>query len=206
MYVGAACAATSVPVKGLGGASRSMDCRGFQQLLELLEGTGIVQRERPVVQGPRLHGKEPRKSFVARANLVVPPTADPHGGWYGGWGPETSGNRLAVIVSPGGLIALLALGLPGIFEGWAVDHACYLRLGRGGLALTARPGRGVHDGAGEVAAPQAMLRVSDCLTLGVCRRVTARDDATWTIANDCAVGYEHSSVWLIAPGFGKLFH
>ncbi len=103
-------------------------------------------------------------------------------------------------------MALLKLGLPGIVEGLAVDHACYLCLGRGGLALATRPGRGIQDGAGEVVATQAMLCVCDCLTLGVCRGVTARDNATGTIANDCSVGYEHSPVRLIAPGFGKLLH
>ena len=103
-------------------------------------------------------------------------------------------------------MALLRLGLPGIVEGLAVNHASYLCLGRGGLALATRSGRGVQNRAGEVAAPQPTLCVSDCLTLGVCRRVTARDDATRPIANDCSVGYKHSPVRLIAPEFGKLLH
>ena len=36
------------------------------------------------MQGTGLHGKE-EENFVERANLVVPPAADPHGGWCGGW-------------------------------------------------------------------------------------------------------------------------
>ena len=47
-----------------GSAAGSIQC--------VVEGTGIVQRERPVVQGPGLHGKE-RKSFVERANLLNRP-------------------------------------------------------------------------------------------------------------------------------------
>ena len=48
-------------------------------------GTGIVQRERPVVQGPGLHGKE-RKSFVARANLLNRPLRTRTVGGVGGDG------------------------------------------------------------------------------------------------------------------------
>ena len=53
------------------------------RIQRVVEGAGFAQCERPVVQGPGLHGKEKRKSFVERANLVEPPTADPHGGWCG---------------------------------------------------------------------------------------------------------------------------
>jgi hypothetical protein len=38
---------------------------------------------------------EPRENFVERVDLVVPPTADPHGGWYGGWGPDTPGDPIS---------------------------------------------------------------------------------------------------------------
>ena len=39
----------------------------------MVEGAGFAQRERPVVQGPGLHGKEKRKSFVERAGLLNRP-------------------------------------------------------------------------------------------------------------------------------------
>ena len=64
------------------------------RIQRVVEGAGFAQCERPVVQGPGLHGKEKRKSFVERANLVVPPTADPHGGWCGG------GRRLEAVAYP----------------------------------------------------------------------------------------------------------
>ena len=39
----------------------------------------------PVVQDTSLYDQEEEgKSFVERADLVVAPTADPHGGWCGG--------------------------------------------------------------------------------------------------------------------------
>lgn len=55
----------------------------------MVESARPGQRERAVVQGPGLH--RVRENFVERANLVVPPTADPHGGWCGGWELETPG-------------------------------------------------------------------------------------------------------------------
>jgi len=58
----------------------------------VVTGARFAQRERTVVQGTGLHGtEEKREGFVERANLVVPPTADPHGGWCGGWELETPG-------------------------------------------------------------------------------------------------------------------
>lgn len=57
----------------------------------VVAGARLAQCERSVVQGPGLYGKGEKKSFVERANLVFPPTADPHGGWCGGWGLETRG-------------------------------------------------------------------------------------------------------------------
>jgi hypothetical protein len=51
-----------------------------------LKFTGIVQRERPVVQGPGLHGKEPGKSFVERANLLNRPLRTRTVGGVGGDG------------------------------------------------------------------------------------------------------------------------
>ena len=56
----------------------------------------FAQRERPGVQDPGLHGKENRKSFVERADLLVPPSADPHGGWCGGDGWKPLPTRLCV--------------------------------------------------------------------------------------------------------------
>jgi hypothetical protein len=59
-------------------------------LQRVAKGARFAQRERPVVQSAGLHGKE-REDFVERADLVVPPTADPHGGWCGGWGLDIPG-------------------------------------------------------------------------------------------------------------------
>ena len=56
----------------------------------MVKGARFAQCEGPVVQGTGLHGKE-EENFVERANLVVPPTADPHGGWCGGRELETHG-------------------------------------------------------------------------------------------------------------------
>ena len=54
----------------------------------VVESARAGQRERAVVQGPGLHHlKEPGTDrFVERADLAVPPTADPHGGWCGAGG------------------------------------------------------------------------------------------------------------------------
>ena len=60
----------------------------------VVEGARTGQRERPLVKSPGLHGAGVKKSFVERADLVVPPTANPHGGWCGGWGIETPGHPI----------------------------------------------------------------------------------------------------------------
>lgn len=81
----------------------------------VVTGAGFAQRERPVVQGARLHGtEEKRESFVERADLVVPPTADPHGGWCGG-------RRLEAVAYPIG--QLLSLEQTTIEE-IGFSHAC----------------------------------------------------------------------------------
>jgi hypothetical protein len=68
----------------------------------------FAQRERPVVQGTGLYGKE-GEIFVERANLVVPPTADPHGGWCGGWELETPGYPISHQCAASGTSVPLAL-------------------------------------------------------------------------------------------------
>ena len=49
-------------------------------------GAGFAQCERPVVQGPGLHGKEIRKSFVERADLLKRPLRTRTVGGVGGDG------------------------------------------------------------------------------------------------------------------------
>ena len=52
----------------------------------VVEGAGFAQCERPVVQGPGLHGKEIRTSFVERANLLNRPLRTRMVGGVGGDG------------------------------------------------------------------------------------------------------------------------
>lgn len=40
---------------------------------------------------PKGFGLTSKSDFVVRANLVVPPTADSHGGWCAGWELDTPG-------------------------------------------------------------------------------------------------------------------
>jgi hypothetical protein len=54
-------------------------------LQRVVKGAGFAQRERPVVQGTRLHGKE-RKSFVERTNLLNRPLRTRTVGGVGGDG------------------------------------------------------------------------------------------------------------------------
>ena len=56
------------PQQLLADVQNSGDPTGVEQ--HMVGSAGATQRERPVVQGPGLHGKEKRKSFVERAGLL----------------------------------------------------------------------------------------------------------------------------------------
>ena len=56
------------------------------RIQRVVEGAGFAQRESPVVQGPGLHGKEKRKSFVERAGLLNRPLRTRMVGGVGGDG------------------------------------------------------------------------------------------------------------------------
>ena len=47
------------------------------------------------MQGPGLHHLKER-TLRRASRLVEPPTADPHGGWCGGWGSETPGYPISL--------------------------------------------------------------------------------------------------------------
>ena len=52
----------------------------------VVTGAGFAQRERPVVQGAGLHGKEEKEGFVERANLLNRPLRTRMVGGVGGDG------------------------------------------------------------------------------------------------------------------------
>ena len=47
---------------------------------------------------PRAAPRYRREELRRASRLVDAPTADPHGGWWGGWGLETPATRLAICV------------------------------------------------------------------------------------------------------------
>ncbi|SJM90885.1 hypothetical protein CRENPOLYSF1_1630003 [Crenothrix polyspora] len=51
----------------------------------MAEKAGVVEHQRPLVQSARLC------LSVNASQFVEPPTADPHGGWCGGWGLDAPG-------------------------------------------------------------------------------------------------------------------
>ena len=73
---------------GCQGVVASVQNSGYPagRIQRVVEDAGFAQCERPMVQGPGLHGKEKRKSFVERADLLNRPLQTRMMGGVGGNG------------------------------------------------------------------------------------------------------------------------